>query len=170
MTTALFSTPRALVLLDYIGLNYILALDAGLCYGYCLLSFGGTAVVVAAIHQGLRIVSAPSLLHQIVNVASLALLFGGPNLLQSQYLSKESLASLSKLHMLGIGLLCIFAMVQWNFLNCRRRVQQACKSPTAFPESLETSIQQLDSLYVQLCFVRYTLVAVFCATLIIRAS
>ncbi|CAJ1962973.1 unnamed protein product [Cylindrotheca closterium] len=164
VSTALFSTPRTLVLFDYIGLNYILAMDAGLCYGHCLLSFGCTAVCVAAIHQGLRILSAPFLVHQIVNVASLALLFGGPNI------SLEALVSFSKIHMLGIGLLCIFGMVQWNFSNCRRRVQHACKSPTAFPENLETSMQQLDTLYMQLCLVRYAMVTVFCATLFMRGE
>lgn len=158
-------------MLNYIGLDYLLAIDAGLCYGQCLFSFGGTVGLAAAIHQVLRIVAAPFLLHQIVNIAGLALLFGGPKLWQSQpIISMEALVSFSTLHGVGIGLLCIFAMVQWNYSNCRQRVQQACKSPTAFPESFATSLQQLDTLYMQLRFFRYAMVAIFCAAHFLRGS
>lgn len=148
--------------MNYFGLENLLSLDEVICYGHCMLSFGSTIFVIATLHKGLKVVCAPFLLHQVVNLSALSILFGGPNLLSAHQLSAELLFSFSKTFKLAIGLLCIFARVQWTYSNCRSRIHQACKTPTAFSETFETSMQQLNSLHLQLCFFRYTMVAAFC--------
>lgn len=150
-------------LVDLLGLDFILAIDAGLCYGYCLISLGCTAIFTATLHQGLRILSAPLFLHHIVNLAALA--SWRPNRMM---LSMETLLwKFSKIHAIGIvSLLSIYALVQWNYSSCKQRIRQASKSPSvAFSDTLETSLQQLDALYSHLCWFRYAMIAMFCASL-----
>lgn len=169
-TASLLSTSGSLFLRNLLGLDYFVAMDTGLCYGYCLVSFGCTAVLTASIHQGLRIVAAPSLLHQVVNVVALASLFGGPNLWHSQHLSMDALFTFCKIHLLGTVLLSIYALVQWNYSSCKNRVQQGCKSPATFSTSLERSLEQLDTLYSHLCLFRYAMVAIFCTSLFVATN
>jgi hypothetical protein len=46
------------------------------CYGYCILCGSVLLMMTMILHQGLRILSVPALLHHIVNIASLSLFYG----------------------------------------------------------------------------------------------
>jgi hypothetical protein len=46
------------------------------CYGYCILCGSVLLMMTMILHQGLRILSVPSLLHHIVNIISISLFYG----------------------------------------------------------------------------------------------
>ena len=52
-------------------------LESGLCYGYCLLSFSSIFCLTALVHQGIRTFCLPSLFHNVVNLATVGLLYLG---------------------------------------------------------------------------------------------
>lgn len=51
-------------------------IDSLTCYGYCILSVTILFIGTMILHQGLRIMSVPSLLHHVVNIAFLSTLYG----------------------------------------------------------------------------------------------
>jgi hypothetical protein len=126
-------------------------------------------LATVVLHQGLRVVSAPSILHHAVNTATITLCYGGTHLLQNP---SSWFVALSDAKFLAIGaiVLWLFALVQWNYSKSRKSVLQAKKSPSKFQEALASSMEQMQTLHFQLCIFQYALVAIYCSVLFVDNS
>lgn len=141
-------------------------LDSGICYGYCMLSFACILVATAILHQGLRVLSAPSLLHHVVNVGAITLYYGGSHLLQNPPSALLVVVSDANFLVLGALLLWLFAFVQWNYLKCRKSlIRTETLSMSKFQETFASSMERMESMHFQLSMLRYAMVAIYCSVL-----
>eukprot|EP00980_Cylindrotheca_fusiformis_P016502 scaffold4916_cov111-Cylindrotheca_fusiformis.AAC.5 len=117
------------------GIDSILMIDSGLCYGYCMASFTCIMLVTAMLHQALR--NPMTWLVAILDV---------------KFLTLTAL------------LLWLMGVVQWTHWNSRRGILQNENVPSKFRESFVTSMDRMESLHLQLVILRYAMVAIYCSS------
>ena len=135
--------------------------ESGLCYGYCLLSFSSILCLTALIHQGIRTFFLPSLFHNVVNLATVGMLYLG-SYNEGHNLS-EFIVSDGRFMSLLVGLIGLFVMVEWNFYQVRQDI--LANKSKAFEKAMDSGMRRMEVLYRELYFFRYFIGAMYCCTL-----
>ena len=164
------SLPITLQSFGSFGLDIMI--DSGLCYGYCLLSLFIIILLTVVFHQGVRAFGLPSLFHNFVNIAAIALFYFGSHYNRLQTTSStDFLFSDSRFIALVFLSAVLFVMIQWTFYRARRELLSS-KETTAnnknkfkdFDEIMDSELGRMETLYFQLCFFRYFMVALYCSS------
>jgi hypothetical protein len=172
--TSFMSTSQITMALQLVGLDSLF--ESGICYGYCIVSFSSALVLVLLLHQGLRIFSAPSILHHTVNAAAIVILFLLNNTTNSTTTSSSTMmwADDGRFLALCLVMASLFVIVQWKYTTHSRAIAQASSSNninhSSFQSALNDGVDHMDSLHHQLCALRYLTVAIYCSFLLFEVE
>jgi hypothetical protein len=148
--TSFFNTFHIATAWHFVGLDSMV--DSGMCYGFCIMSFSITLAFALLFQQVLRAFSAPSIVRHTVNAAAFVLLYSRSNL----YLLTDRIFLA-----LCVTMTSLFAIVQWNFLKSRSAVSESNLS-------LNSCLDRMDRLHLQLSLFRYLAVAIYCSTALLQ--
>jgi hypothetical protein len=125
------------------------------CCGYCLASFMALLGTAVLLHQVLRVVSAPSIVHHSINAVAAIILYSRSNL----YLLTDT-----NFLALCLVMLFLFGMVQWKYFTSRKAIARSLRQSNNFQTSLDGTLDRMDTLRFQLCLFRYLTVAIYCSS------
>lgn len=123
-------------------------LERGTCYGYCLASTAILLTLTMIGHQVLRAFSAPTMLHQVVNLMALSTMFGGVGSASWADLIQYAPFALPLL----LGVLGLLAVIQFHYRAQRQHMIQS----NNFRKSWEECVDAMEDLRLRILLTRYS--------------
>lgn len=170
LLASFFSASQMTTALQLLGLDSLF--ESGMCYGFCILSCSSTLALALVLHQGLRVFSAPSIFHHVVNAVAVIFLFL-PNNVNRIILWADDWRFLT----LCSGMISLFALVQWKYSTSKKIIAQSCsssnvmnKSHADFQSAFDCGLELLDALYYRLCTLRYLVIGIYMSFLIFNSE
>jgi len=164
------------------------------CYGYCIILASTILTLTMILHQGLRILSVPSLLHHIVNLASISLFYGPQRTLalffttimrivmvmppmddqqQHQEQQQQSGNSMMGCSFLLLSLWVFMPLFSWIRTSTLFREVELCVTradPVDFETALRKGRAQLKHWYWEQLMTRYLLLSMYSALVLWESS
>ena len=139
-------------------------ISSSLCYGICLLRWGGLVFAISLCHSMLRAFSVPAFVHNGINLIGAYWLY---SILSPPPSLQESESAVWQWEILGISVAALYGMVQWQYWNCQSLLDTSSnvKTPPRFSnnqthQAFRLAVRRMNQIQERIQFLRLALIAV----------